>query len=406
MSVLSESQVTPRVLDSHDEAVEVARSLKPLLTEKAAATERNRSALPEVIQKMTDEGLFGIMTPRRWGGSELGFDTMLAVQIELASACTSTGWVYGVLAGHSWLAALFSEEAQAEVFADPRVLIASLIRLGGEQPEKVEGGYRWRGGQGRFCSGIDHSGWILAGGQVPTEDGVEPTYFLLPIEEVDIVDDWHAVGLKGTGSKSLELKDAFIPEYRAVKFADMAAGVAPGAESNEGALYKIPYDAVWPLSLVGAPLGAAKGAIETFTEATAKRVAPLPPMVQAAQGTALARLAKAAAMTESAIGMVRADAQSADSATGPEGFDALERTRRARNLAYAAQEARAAVNLLYEASGGSGVYEGPPMQRWFRDVNAAAAHVAFTWDLASVAYGRQAVGLGGVEGKPGPGVSR
>lgn len=399
-------KVQPKVLASREEAVEAAKAVRPMLSEKAIATERNRSALPEVIEAMTDAGLFGVMTPKRWGGSELGFETMLAVQIQLASACSSTGWVYGVLAGHTWLAALFSEQAQADVFANPRSLVASLIRLGGTAPTKVEGGYRWEGGEGRFCSGIDHSDWILVGGQVPVDDGVEPTYFLLPIDEVDIIDDWHAIGLKGTGSKSIRVRDSFIPEYRAVKFSDMAAGTAPGAETNEGPVYRLPYDCVWPLSLVGAPLGAALGAVETFTDATSKRVTPLPPMVQAAQGTALARLAKAAAMTDAAIGLVISDARAADAATGPEGFDQVERARRARNFAYAAQQARAAVNHLYEASGGSGVYEGPPMQRWFRDVNAAASHVAFTWDLASVAYGREACGLTGADSRPGPGVKR
>lgn len=393
----------PAVLATADDAIDAARLLRPAIASRTQETEERRSVPAETISEIMDAGLFGVVTPRRYGGSELGFSTLLKVQAELASACASTGWVYGVLAGHTWLAALFPEQAQDEVFADPRSLIASLIRLGGDAPERVDGGFRWRGGRGRFCSGIDHSNWVLVGGQVTEDDGsAAPWYFLLPRDEIEIIDDWHTVGLRGTGSKSLVVKDAFIPAHRAVRFADLGAGRAPGASVHSGGLYRLPYDSVWPFSLAGAALGAARGALAVFTSATEKRLSGLNEVAQAGNGTALARLAKAGAQIDAAEALLLKDTTEADTADESATFDALTRARRSRDLAYAVQELRAAVNTLYEASGGSGVYSSEPMQRWWRDVNTAAEHVAFTWDLASVAFGRAAVGLNGVSG-PGPG---
>ena len=386
----------PAVLADRDEALAAVRKLAPSIAGRAEETESLRSVPAETIEELVDAGLFGLVTPHRWGGSELGFRALLEVQAEIASACPSTGWVHGVLAGHTWLTALFPPEAQAEVFADPRALIASLIRLGGTPPQRVPGGFRWQGGRGRFCSGIDHSHWVLVGGQVTEDDGKgEAWYFLIPRSEVEIIDDWHAVGLRGTGSKSIVVADSFIPGHRAVRFADLGAGRAPGTDLHGGASYRLPYDAVWPLSLSGAALGAARGALAAFTTATRKRVGALPPVAQAGNGPALVRLARAAAMVDAATSLLLADAAAVDEAPLGTTFDQLEKARRARNLAFAVQQCREAVNHLFEASGGSAVFDSGPMQRWWRDVNASASHVAFTWDLASAAYGRAAIGLSG-----------
>lgn len=395
----------PAVLPDREAALAAARELAPAIAARSKETEDRRSVPAQSIRELTDAGLFGLVTPRRHGGSELGFGTLLEVQSEIAAACPSTGWVHGVLSGHTWLASLFPPQAQAEVFADPKVLIASLIRLGGTPPERAPGGFRWRGGTGRFCSGIDHAQWVLVGGQVTEDDGTaEAWYFLIPRSEVRIVDDWYAVGLRGTGSKSIVVTDAFIPEHRAVRFADLGAGRAPGTRLHDGPRYRLPYDAVWPLSLAGAPLGAARGALSVFTEATGRRVGALPPDAQAGNGPALVRLARAAAMIDSSSALLLDDAAAADGAQPGTTFDALERARRARNIAFAVQQSREAVNCLFEASGGSAVFDSGPMQRWWRDVNASASHVAFTWDLAAAAYGRAAIGLAGpARGEPRPG---
>jgi alkylation response protein AidB-like acyl-CoA dehydrogenase len=243
-------------------ALAAVRALTPGFRERAERTEQARSIAPENIDELLDAGLFNLLTPTKWGGSELGFDSVMAVQSEIAAACGSTGWVHGVLSGHTWLLSFFSEQVQREVFADPRSLVAALVRLGGTSPEAVPGGYRWRGGRGRFCSGIDHSNYVMVGGQVTQPDGTsEGMYFMLPREDVEIIDDWHTVGLRGTGSRSLHVPDAFIPEYRTVRLSDMAAGTAPGSALNDTAFYRLPYLTAWPLSLAGAPIGLAREAL-------------------------------------------------------------------------------------------------------------------------------------------------
>src|SRR5689334_19314490 len=110
-----------------DEAVARARSLAPGFRARAAETEALRQLPRTTIQELFDSGLFDIALPRRWGGPELGPDVWVDVIAEIAAACGSTGWVYGVLLGHVWLVSHFSLEAQREVFETPNTLIASLI---------------------------------------------------------------------------------------------------------------------------------------------------------------------------------------------------------------------------------------------------------------------------------------
>src|SRR5579864_6134763 len=228
-SVVAPSPRNGPVHLSADQAVARAQALAPGFRARAAQTEALRQLPPATIEELLDSGLFQIALPRRWGGSELGPEVWVDVIGEIAAACGSTGWVYGVLLGHVWLISQFPLEAQQEVFENPNTLIASLIRLGGSV-ERVPGGYRWHGASGRFCSGIDHSEWVVVGGAVQSDDNAaaERRWFLIPRSDLVIDDDWFTTGLKGTGSKSIRVADAFVPEYRSIPQAELESGDSPG----------------------------------------------------------------------------------------------------------------------------------------------------------------------------------
>ena len=70
-----------------------------------------------------------------------------------------------------------------------------------------------------------------------------------------------------------------------------------------------------------------------------------------------------------------------------------QKARWRRDGAYAASLCTEAVNLLFAASGGSGVYLDQPIQRAFRDAHAANAHYALSWDVNGTQWGRIALGL-------------
>jgi alkylation response protein AidB-like acyl-CoA dehydrogenase len=386
-------QDDPRTVPNADDASRRARELAQNFRRRAADTERARKIPAESIQELHDAGLFGLLTPKRFGGSELGMDAVLDAAVEIGTGCGATGWVYGVLTGHAWLLTKFPIEAQEEVFRQRDVLIAALIRLGGTSPERVPGGYRWRGGQGKFCSGIDHSQWVIVGGSVASADGPpEHRYFLLPREDVEIVDDWYTVGLRGTGSKSIIVKDAFIPEYRTVTNKSMLDGTAPGP-ANHSPYYQLPFMMVWPLSLPGTAIGTARAALDLYRDGLRKRVATMVDEQLAEQTPAFVRLADASARIDAAYNVLRTNARRLNEVAGPEELTQRDRETFRRDMAFAVQESRRAADSLFEASGGTGVYDTGDVQRVWRDNNAASQHFGFTWDSAAAAFGRFDLGL-------------
>jgi 3-hydroxy-9,10-secoandrosta-1,3,5(10)-triene-9,17-dione monooxygenase len=373
------------------DALARARALAPGFRMRAAETEALRQLPRANLEELFDSRLFDIALPQRWGGAELGPDVWVDVIAEIAAACGSTGWVYGVLLGHVWLVSHFSLEAQREVFGKPNSLVASLIRLGGSV-ERVPGGYRWTGASGRFCSGVDHADWVVVGGAVQSEHGEpERRWFLIPRSDFTVEDDWFTTGLKGTGSKSIRVADVFVPEYRSILQADLDSGDSPGRVVNPGALYRLP-SSTWTFVLPATPVGIARGAVAAARESLGQRLGKLPEEHVADQSATLERFARASTDVDIAYLLLKRQAcRLMEAAERP--LSLQERTEHRRDIAYAVQQARHAVNVLFELSGGSGIYESTDLQRMWRDVNAAAAHFGLGWEPAAIAYARASVGL-------------
>ncbi len=389
----SREPATPPVLRDSAQALACARELLPEIAARAQQADADRAVPRDTIDALLASGLFGIVTPKLFGGSELGFADLVAVTAELASACSSTGWVYGVLAGHSWLLNLFPEQTQREVLDNPSSLTATVFRLAGEVSEEA-GGYRLRGGEGKFCSGIDFADWVIVGNAVKRPGAPpEPRFFVVPKRDVRIVDDWFTVGMRGTGSRSIRIEDAFIPAHRSCSLKEMLAGASPGAILHSRAIYRMPFGDIAPYSIIGAPIGMAKAAVNAFARRLGRELDGAEPIKVAEQSARLARLGVASAEIDAALSLVLAGASRLDSAADPSDITPEERAKFPRDWAWAAQTVRYAASRLFEASGGTAIYEQSADQRIWRDVNAAAQHFAFTWDTAMPAFGRVAAGL-------------
>jgi 3-hydroxy-9,10-secoandrosta-1,3,5(10)-triene-9,17-dione monooxygenase len=373
-------------------AERLARNLAPLVSEHSAAAEANRVVSPEVVDALRASGLFSVVGAKSFGGAEAGIEALVRATIEVASACGSAGWVYGVLAGHSWMLNLFPPEAQGEVASDPGALTATVFRLGGTA-KKVAGGYRIEGGFGRFCSGVDHAAWVLVGMTVAgeAEEKPEQRFLLVPRSDITIIDDWETLGMRGTGSRSIEIAEAFVPEYRSVALIDMIKGTTPGADYHGASFYRMGFGDVTPFSIVGAPLGMARAALATFAADLKKGHEENGDRPY--QDGIFLRLAKASANVDAAINLVLSDARKVDKLADPDKFDEISRRELPRNWAWAVQTCRDAVNEIYEAAGGSVIYNKSPLQRIWRDINSSAQHFGFTEDRAMIDYARARLGL-------------
>lgn len=382
----------PAAPASHDDALGRALALGPALSERAGETEALRR-LPDVtVTELQRSGLLGVMTPKRWGGSELGAETMIDVTAALSAACASTGWVYMLWTAHCWMLALFPERAQEELWATPAVLASSVVSTTGDL-EAVPGGYRWTG-RGFFSSGVDHSQWLTAAVAVPAEDGPERRWLLIPREDYSIIDDWHTVGLRGTGSKTVVFDDIFIPDYRTVANKDSENGTAPGALLHDNPMYCGTSTVNFTAAMAAPAMGAAKGFVELFASQLAERLGasatgsqPNGPYLASGEGATAARFAEASAGLDAALALAREHARRFSAVPARE-VSLRDRARFRRDQAFCAQAARRAVNLLYEEGGGRGLADRSPLQRLWRDTNAAAAHRGLTWDWQAETWAR------------------
>jgi len=374
-----------------------SRAIAERASARAPQTETDRRLGADMIEHMRQADLFRVMQPQAYGGFEYGFDVFAQMVAAIASGCGSTGWVYGLLASHQWLMACFSREAQDEVWHDRDALAAGTYAPVG-QAVAVDGGYRLSG-VGSFCSGCDNAQWQLLGGMIPQADGAaKPGFFLLRTVDCTIDDNWHTMGLAGTGSKNIVARDAFVPLHRTLAFAELAGGTAPGMRTNPNPLYRQSFLAVLPVTIVAPVLGMAEGALADFLAMTGvrttrgavtggnRRMAELT--------TVQMRAAEASACIDAArLLMLRDLAEAFETASRGEPIGVDMRLRNRRDQAFCVKLLVQAIDALFLAAGGQELFLDKPLQRNWRDAHAAASHISLNWDSTGSMYGQYLVGL-------------
>jgi alkylation response protein AidB-like acyl-CoA dehydrogenase len=350
-----------------------------------------------MIARMREMDLFRIMRPQAYGGFEYGFDVFFEIVAAVASGCGSTGWVYGLLASHQWLVACFAREAQDEVWHDRDALATGSYAPVG-QAVAVDGGYRLSGA-GSFCSGCDNAQWQFLGGMIPQPDGsAKPGFFLIRSTDCTIDDNWHTMGLAGTGSKTIVARDAFVPSHRALPFAALSDAIAPGMLANPNPIYRQSFLAVLPIAIVAPVLGMAEGALADFLAMagmrTTRGAVAGGNRRMAELTTVQMRVAEASALIDAArLLMARDLAEALASATRGEPISIDVRLRNRRDQAFCVRLLVQAIDALYLAAGGQGLFLDQPLQRAWRDAHAAASHISLNWDSTGSMYGQALLGL-------------
>ena len=374
-----------------------ARTIAEVARERAQQTETERRVGDDMIERMRQADLFRVMQPRLYGGFEYGFDVFSQITAAIASGCGSTGWVYALLASHQWLIACFSKVAQDEVWQDCNALAAGTYAPVA-RAVPADGGYRISG-VGSFCSGCDNAQWQLLGGMIPRANGAaQPGFFLLRSGDCTIDDNWHTMGLAGTGSKNIVVHDAFVPFHRTLPFAELLDATAPGMRTNPNPLYRQSFLAVLPIAIVSPVLGIAEGALADFLAMASVRTT----RGAVAGGhrrmgeltTVQLRLAEASACIDAArLMMFRDLAEAFETAARGDALGMDVRLRNRRDQAFCVRLLVGAIDALFFAAGGQGLFLEQPLQRAWRDAHAAASHISLNWDSTGSMYGQFMLGL-------------
>lgn len=353
-----------------------AQALVLALRERAAEAEARRTLPPETIADLGAAGLLRVLRPKRHGGSALDLASFAEIVYALGRGCGATCWVYGAYAMNQLVGGLFPDAAQDDLWgAQADAVVASCLAVSGEA-RRTEGGYVLAGRWSRV-SGVDYADWSVLGADIAETGGgpKDGILALVPRGVYDIDDDWDALGLAGSGSKSIVVKDTFVPEHRTVARGDAIAS------SGLGTAAALPAVAI------------AQGAFDDYVDSTRARTtrgAALGGARQMAEyATIQHRVAEASAALDAARLLIFRGLGAADGRVVTR--EQTERDR--RDQSFAVRLALQAMDRLYESSGGQTLFNHNRVQRAWRDVHAASKLMNQHWDAVAARYGRFVFGL-------------
>ena len=370
-------------------------SLLAHLAERANEAEALRRIPESTIERAQASGFFESVMPRRWGGAAQDFPAFLDRVRRMGAACTSSAWTLAFLALHAWILCKFERELQEEVFSIGRAprMPAPLAPTG--TAEKVDGGYRFSG-RWSFSSGVDHCEWIFLGGLLPKRDGsegLEHTTFLLPKSDYRIERNWDVLGLRATGSHDIVVENAFVPEHRTQRTNDHSDAGCPGRELNSGWLYRIPFTQVFQRAVSSSCIGALDGAIASFRERAAAHVGKHGAKT-AEDPNAQVAVAEAMMTTDQLkLVLFRNYARIVQCARTGERMPVEERLMQRAQASQVPKVCARMADELLRACAASGTFRGNPVERVFRDIHQARAHIANNTDAYARAHGAVMLGL-------------
>jgi 3-hydroxy-9,10-secoandrosta-1,3,5(10)-triene-9,17-dione monooxygenase len=388
---------------SGEELVEKAAQLRPRLLEEQAATEA-RSYYSEAIHHAFEEaGFYRMLVPARYGGLEVDLPTYYRVIVEISRGCPSSGWMLALGSAHALQAAsCWPAAAQDELFGGERFIACASFGFEDALATPVDGGYRVSG-TWRFCSGAPYATHHM--GLAPVQGGHEPRVVVVPRASFRMLDDWgDLIGLKGSGSHSVAVEDAFVPAHHAITLAEwLAIGVSstPGYELHGNPLYGGSFMAVALGELNSVQVGNAQGAIDEYErlmQRPTRRVAGAPGKERAQDPNHQRVLGLALSYTDAAESILIHCGElfheyAREAMEGGRTFDAERTFRIYGQLMTAHKLCWEAGDMVFRAGSSSGARDGARLQRYWRDLCAFRTNGVHQHDFQASAIAEAHLGL-------------
>ncbi len=369
------------------------RELAADIRSRAEEIERGRQVPADIIDTLRAAGVFRLCIPKGLGGREVPTLETLRVIEEIARADGSTAWVVMVGSTTALLAGYLDDGWAKQIYGDsPEVITAGVTAPNG-RARRVDGGIevtgRWQWG-----SGCHHANWLIGGsllvddaGEIVIDQNGAP-HHLLPFfaaDQVEIRDTWHVHGMAGSGSADFEVSRAFVPEGRWLRF-----GVS---QPRLKGLYQFPLLGFLGLGVCSVSLGLARRAIDELVSLASEKVPVASNRTLANRAYVQSAVAEAEAAVRSARALLREAVETAwEAAAAGDPLTVDHRLQLRLATTNASRQSAKAVDLMYNAAGGSSVYNRCPLARIFRDMHVATQHIMVappTYELA----GRVFLGL-------------
>jgi len=377
-----------------EEMLARAAAMTPRLLERAEHVENTRMIHPDTVQDFWDTQLWSILKPKRYGGLELDFGTVIDIPDHIGRGCGSTAWIYTNLICHDWMLPMWQAAAQDAVWKDnPQALIASSLVVTAGCAKSVSGGFELSG-RWPYCSGIDPSDWMMIGAMIDDEGPKRPLWLVAPRGEFEEIDTWQVTGLVGTGSRDVQCDAVFVADYMTLEPKETRGGPTPGTPHEPGLLYQLPVLGLFPHLLIGPMVGIAQGAYDDYVSEIRERRSTASAAKLVEQTQIQMKVAEAGVLIQAAWVLALDNIREAERIVAA-GFqpDVVTKVRWRRDGAYAAQNCVKTVQLLQSVIGAAGKFLSNPFQRRFRDIHAAGSQIQVIFDINGAEFGRVELGL-------------
>ncbi|MDT5174140.1 MAG: indole-3-acetate monooxygenase [Mycobacterium sp.] len=331
--------------------------------EMSVDIDRERRLPDELVARLNEAGLLRATMPREVDALELAPPTALRCAEAVARGDAAAGWCVSIAITSALLVAYLPAAARDEMFGGGKGVAAGVWAPRGKARSVQDGvvvSGRWP-----FCSGITHADMLFAGCFV--DERRVPSVVALPKADLQVLDNWHTLGLRGTGSHDTVADEVFVPAERVFSVFDGPVLDRP--------LYRFPVFGFFALSVAAAALGNARAAIDDLTELAggkkglgSTRTLAERPATQAAVAAAESSLGAARALYYEAIDTAW------QASHEPDPVPVAMRNRLRLAATHAARTSADVVRTMYDLAGGSAIYDSSPLQRRFRDAFTATAH--------------------------------
>ncbi len=347
----------------------------------------------DLFDRILEKGLFDLSTPRNYGGLQTNVKTRKAAITELGRGDLSIGWVAALMNNAAWiLYALFPQHIKDRLSATPGgfrgCVAASLVKA---KVRKASGGYVIEEGRWAFNSGVYHANWDLLAIPLVNEAGdiTDLGFALIPIEDITILDDWDVMGLRGTGSSGVLVKDVFVPGDLVTPASALFAGETQAALAT-APLYRTAVDPLLTISQLFPILGAAQTALDIFLDRLPGRVIFGLNETKIESAVTHLQVGEITAKIDTADILVRCAAEALDlnAESMGEYMPLLDRARIRRDIALAVRLIIDAVDMLALAYGGSAAGAADNLGRVWRDLRVATLHGLLVPATGFELYGR------------------
>ena len=369
-------------IDIYEKLMESAKRIGKAAEEEALQADLNSTISEKIINIIREEEINKLILPKRFGGPQIDFTTFADMVKQVGYYNLSAAWLTYFYSLHNAWVAYLPENRQQEIISSGGLLADIFAPVG--KIKKVDGGFILNG-KYNYVSGIKYAGWVGLGAMYQKDENAEPGMIGLIVNtaDINIIEDWNSLGLRGSGSNSIVVEDLFVPDDMVVDLAGLGKESIPSFDDydEDYLYYNVPFHAAFFVGFPAMSIGAAERVLDEFKKSTKGRVRftgeqeMASPRSQRVMASLTMKLRSAQSMMESYIKMLESDQK-----YHPSEFKAI-RAEIIQNCV------DIAVKCLL-TRGASALAKGSPIEMIVRDLLAIGTHVTSLYEDAVEAYGK------------------